>query len=706
MSLPDAAAIAAKSHLLPLLRAAMQALEQGDLAGAETQLDALLAQEPDFPDGLHLKGFVAFQRGELAAARDLVERAIAADYHFENYHLTLAHILLALGERDAAKHSFGAALTLNQKMVEAYIGLGQIFIAEGEMEGAVGVLNTAVGMSLKHPEANYMLGFAYMAKGEAIKAMNFFNRAYQVRPDDPRYRLGYARSLRDLRLKKPEPGLMLSMQPLLGKPGVEPRDLAGVMESAIRIDPVFIALNAIDERAPPSVSAVLSMPNCPDPLATPGFAEWLEHGLIMEPAIARRVIALRRGLLHMALHAPAHLPRYSRLVALMAIRAFQNEYIDAVARVWEATLLDDLDRKLANADPATDAHLFAVYALYAPLYRRANAERLEQEAWPPVFADLKRRQLSEPLAERRIAGMLPTLVPIEDQTSRSVQEMYEESPFPRWHQPVVGEAVGLTTHLRAALPMQTFTMPSPAQTDVLVAGCGTGLQAILAATSYAQAKVLAIDLSRTSLAYAKRKADELGFTGIDFAQADILKLGGIGRQFDVIESFGVLHHLRDPAAGLAQLVRLLKPDGYMMLGLYSEIGRRDVVAARTLIARHGYGDSPDEVRRFRKELPKLDPALASRLVQSSAWYTLSDLRDLVFHRQEHRYTPQQLRQMIDAAGMEFLGFVFTSPQPVIGYRKRFPDDPTGVNLDNWAAFEIDNPDLFANCYRFWLRRKR
>lgn len=706
MSLPDPASIAAKSHLLPLLRAAMQAISQGDLASAEAQLDDLLAQEPGFADGLHLKGYVAFQRGELTLARDLVERAIKADFHFENYHLTLGHILLTLGERDAAKQSFGAALVLNKKMIEAYIGLGHIFIAEGELDGAVGALTTAFNLDIKHPEANYMLGYALMAKGDAVKAMNFLNRAYQFDANNPRYCIGYARSLRDLRMKKPEPILVLSILPLLGTPGVEPRDLAGVMEGSIRLDPVFAAFAPIDERPPNSVAAMLSMPNCPDPLSTPGFAEWLQHGLVMDPAIERRLIALRRGLLNLALLEPDQLSRYSRLLVLLAIRAFQNEYIDTVARVWEATLLTDLDRLLTDADPATAAPLFAVYALYAPLYRRPDAERLEAAQWPAAFAEVKRQQVSEPLAERRIAAALPTLVPVEDQTSRSVQEMYEESPFPRWHQPILGSALSLPAHLRAALPMQTITMPAPTRTDVLVAGCGTGLQAILASTSYANAQVLAIDLSRTSLAYAKRKTDELGITNIDFAQADILKLGSIGRQFDVIESFGVLHHLRDPEAGLAQLISLLKPDGHMMLGLYSEIGRRDVVAARELIARQGYGDSPDEVRRFRRELPKLDPALAGRLAQSSAWYALSDLRDLVFHRQEHRYTPQQLRRMIDNAGMDFLGFVFTGPQPVSGYRQRFPADTTGTSLDNWAAFEADHPDLFANCYRFWLRRKR
>ena len=300
---------------------------------------------------------------------------------------------------------------------------------------------------------------------------------------------------------------------------------------------------------------------------------------------------------------------------------------------------------------------------------------------------------------------MPALTPIDDVTSRTVQEMYEESPFPRWHQPILNTPLSVPVRLRSALPLQTIPTGSITSPQVLVAGCGTGLHAILAASSYYDAQVLAIDLSRASLAYGKRKAEELKIGNVEFAQADILKIGSIGRRFDVIESFGVLHHLRDPAAGLAQLVTLLKPDGYMMLGLYSEIGRRDVVAARELIATHGYQDDPEDVRRFRNDLPRLAPDLAARLARSSAFHALSDLRDLVFHRQEHRYTPQQLRSLIEGAGLEFLGFEFSTPKPLTQYQARFPGDPTATNLDNWALVEAENPDLFANCYRFWVRRR-
>jgi SAM-dependent methyltransferase/Tfp pilus assembly protein PilF len=705
MSLPDSATIAAKAHLLPMLRAAMRAIEGGQFGQAESFLDSLLQQEPDFADVLHLKGYIALQRGQLDLARKLVEQAIAIDFHFENYHLTLGHTLLAAGDREAAQKSFGTAIVLNQKMPDPYIGLAHLFISEGALDAAVGVLQTARPLgNQKHPELNYMLGFTLMAKGDAKNAMMYFGRALQASPDTLRYKVGFARSLRDLRLKKPDAPLIAMALPLLGSPGIEPRDLEPLIESAIRLDPVFAALSPMDQMPPAAVAALLGGPNAPDLAAIAPLAAWLAHGLVSHVVIANRLMALRRGLLYLAVHQPEQLERHRRFIALLATRAFQSEYVDRVS-VDEEPLLPQLEATLSGFDPATTADRFAVLAAYRPLHRRADAERLAAATWPAEYADLKRCQLDEPLAERLLAASMPALMPIDDETSRFVQAMYEESPFPRWHQPILGTPLSVPVRLRTALPLQTIPTSSIVHPEILVAGCGTGLHAILAATSYYQSKVLAIDLSRTSLAYAKRKATEIGITNVEFAQADILKVGALDRRFDVIESFGVLHHLRDPSAGLAQLVKLLKPGGYMMLGLYSEVGRRDVVAARELIAKHGYTDSPDDVRRFRHDVARLAPELAMRLMQSSAFHTLSDLRDLVFHRQEHRYTPGQLRLLIDEAGLEFLGFEFNSPKPLASYRARFPADATAVDLDNWMVMELENPGLFSNCYRFWVRHR-
>ena len=62
--------------------------------------------------------------------------------------------------------------------------------------------------------------------------------------------------------------------------------------------------------------------------------------------------------------------------------------------------------------------------------------------------------------------------------------------------------------------------------------------------------------------------------------------------------------MRDPFEGWRILLSLLRPGGIMHLGFYSEVARRDVVAARAFIAERGYAPTPADIRRCRQDLLK------------------------------------------------------------------------------------------------------
>src|SRR5262249_56920303 len=161
----------------------------------------------------------------------------------------------------------------------------------------------------------------------------------------------------------------------------------------------------------------------------------------------------------------------------------------------------------------------------------------------------------------------------------------------------------VAAHLRNQSPSAPFRpLGSSSGPDVLVAGCGTGRHPIEVARKYKDARVLAIDLSLTSLCYAKRKTPAPLARRIEYAQADILKLGSIERTFDLIDASGVLHHLADPTAGWRILLSLLRPGGFMHMGLYTELARSDVVAARAFIREQGYRPTADDIRRCRQDL--------------------------------------------------------------------------------------------------------
>jgi SAM-dependent methyltransferase len=207
-----------------------------------------------------------------------------------------------------------------------------------------------------------------------------------------------------------------------------------------------------------------------------------------------------------------------------------------------------------------------------------------------------------------------------------------------------------------------------------------------------------------SLGYAKRKTQELGMTSIEYAQADLLELGSLGRSFDVVESVGVLHHLADPWAGWKVLLSLLRPGGFMKLGLYSAAARRNIVRVRNLIAEKNYGTTADEIRRCRQDLIDLNNSENfGTTIKSPDFFSISACRDLLFHVQEHRMTLADIDVFLRENELSFLGFEIGA-DVLYAFRQRFSDDPAAVNLDRWKIFEDENPDTFSGMYQFWVQK--
>jgi trans-aconitate methyltransferase len=169
----------------------------------------------------------------------------------------------------------------------------------------------------------------------------------------------------------------------------------------------------------------------------------------------------------------------------------------------------------------------------------------------------------------------------------------------------------------------------------------------------------------------------------------------------MIQSAGVLHHLADPWAGLGVLASLLRPGGVMYVALYSDIARRDVIAARKFIEQRGYGSGAEDIRACRRDL-MTDDALKNVAIFND-FFTTSECRDLLFHVQEHRMRLPEIADFLKSSGLRFLGFDldFRVRQQ---YAARFPNDRAMINLDHWHELEQDHPYTFAGMYRFWIQK--
>ena len=289
-----------------------------------------------------------------------------------------------------------------------------------------------------------------------------------------------------------------------------------------------------------------------------------------------------------------------------------------------------------------------------------------------------------------------------DKCSLAVQAQYEINPYPRWQVLPAPEKSPVVHELRRRYSQHTNVGEQTATASVLVAGCGTGYEPIDIALRDSDLAVTAVDLSRKSLAYAKRKAQAAGCNNIEFIQADILDLGAMDREFDLIICTGVLHHMADPLAGWQVLRELLAPTGMMRISLYSAYARRIVRAAREQIDAGEDSTDPDKIREVRRRmLEDTEARDFAPLLTSDDFYSMSGCRDLLFHVQEHQFTLPRIEEALVRLGLRFCGFEPPDASLLQFFSRANPGPDALLDLGLWDRFEQANPDIFAGMYQFW-----
>jgi len=486
-------------------------------------------------------------------------------------------------------------------------------------------------------------------------------------------------------------------------------DIGRAIERAVQAWPERVALG---ELFGSSGLAALSS----DPLVL----SLLESDKNFDLDLERLLTSVRAGLLDLVLNRDAggDLPDDALpFCCALARQCFINEYVwdqtgaetEAVSRLRER-LTRALREERRGPSPALSFDV-AIVAAYASLDRIEGAHEWLRRSWPRSLTVLLDQQLRQPAEWKRIAKSIPQLTTISDRTSLAVKGQYEENPYPRWVRLAKVEApVSVDEGFRAHFPFSPFRGlgKAAAELDVLIAGCGTGHHALLFAQGFPSARILAVDLSLRSLAYAQQKTREMGLRNISYGQADILELGKLGRTFDIVSSSGVLHHLAEPLTGWRQLLSLLRPGGLMHVGLYSAQARRDIVTARGWLAERGYSSdqAADTVlRRSRQHLAAAarDNEALAGMLKYPDFFSLSEYRDLLFHRQEQHFTLPQIRRFLDENGLQFIGFNIGG-DVLMQFRSGWPPERE-ADLDAWDEFEAVHPHTFQGMYQFWVQRR-
>jgi SAM-dependent methyltransferase len=425
----------------------------------------------------------------------------------------------------------------------------------------------------------------------------------------------------------------------------------------------------------------------------------LRSKAVCDIEIERFLTAVRRGLLQWLDAGGNPTPKELEVLCALAQQCFINEYVFALTDPERMQSTQARTRLVAAIKAGEDIPpaLVAITACYVPLHAIPRAGALLDRSWPPALMRLLIQQVREPLEEATDRSSIPVLTTVDDAVSVKVQAQYEENPYPRWTALARPRPETIDSYLREQLRLRSWPGTRIDRAEILIAGCGTGAHSIETAQRFPQSRVLAVDISLASLAYARRKTREAGLSNIEYGQADILKLGSLGRSFDVIEAVGVLHHLADPAAGWRMLLSLLRPGGLMLVGLYSALARRPVNAVRAFIVERGYRPTADGIRACRQEM--VQRALG---VISADFFTTSRCRDLYFHPMEHQFSIADIKSFLNAHGLTFLGFEL--PAEVLPQAEQQIPASAWQNLDRWEAFEQGHPRSFAGMYVFWVQQ--
>ena len=665
---------------------------QGRLDEALVCCRTAIAQDPTLADVHNNMGVLLMRLGRPDEALASYRRAIALAPALPELHNNLGNALLALSRVGEAAESYRKSVELAPGFVDAHASLGGVLHGLGRWDEAIAHFRRALDIQPGQPEILAGLALAYWAQGDTQASIEAVIRSLALQ-DTPQARQAFVTCARNLQFEGDAGSLPALLLRALREGWDRPDDLAPVCAAAIlrgaKIAPLAARFAAGADRDLKD-----------DDLAALAQDRLLQALLCSTPnldiTLERLLTAARRHLLRAGPQADAVLDFH----AALARQCFINEYVffhDEEELAQASGLRDGLVAALEQGDPVPPSWIAAV-ASYFPL--ASVARHLTQREWPQSVAALLVQQIQEPQEEKDLQKSIPRLTEIADSVSRQVQAQYEENPYPRWVAAGSSQSPeALAGHLRRRFPHAEIADAGLHQdADILVAGCGTGRNAIETAQRFKHAHLLAVDLSLNSLAHAARKSRERGIA-IEYAQADLLELGSVARRFDMIEAVGVLHHLADPYAGWRVLLSLLKPGGFMLVGLYSAQARRTLPQVRARLAAAGYGPGADDIRRARQTLTAGGDPVAAH----PDFFSISTCRDLLFHVQEQALTLDGIDSFLRENKLGFLGFSIEDAV-LADYRRRHPQDPAATDLGRWRAYERDNPDCFSGMYQFWLQK--
>lgn len=655
---------------------------------------------PQDADAHYNLGNTYKELGKLHDAESSYTQVIELKPNFAEAYNNLGNTLHELGRFDEAEENYTQAIALKPDYVEAHSNRGAALQELGRLEEAEISCKRAIKLKPEYAKAHFNLGVTLKEIGRLDEACFAYAQAINLDPDFTEAKIHFSLAIKNVRFNSSNLELYPVFTNILTTGNfARPDTLPASILSLLKLDPVIKDLLA-------EKSLVMSLNEVTSTIGALNKISLLHHLMRTCPLPDlqfERVFVLMRKVILKELYRIEVSPEFIYFLSTISLHCFINEYVYFESDE-EKHLIDELQAKIAQTITQSEQPGIVeilCLASYRPLHHYDWCGELVAL---DELTEVRARLIEEPVCEKGIMKAIPALGEISNNVSLKVRKQYEENPYPRWVKlamPVRAKTV-VEVCDDVQLHLHSGSIKDVAAPTILIAGCGTGLHSIETASLFSGCQVTAVDLSLASLAYAQRKTTELGIANVEYFQADILSLGRLEQTFNIIECAGVLHHMDEPMAGWRVLTDLLKPGGLMKIGLYSELARQHIVSFRKEISSLKDGTSEAEIREFRQSIAESQNEHHQLLSKSGDFFSLSMLRDLLFHVQEHRFTLPLIKKCLDELGLEFCGF--QNADAIASFREAHGVEADIYDMALWHQFEEKNPRTFAGMYQFWCQK--
>jgi SAM-dependent methyltransferase len=236
----------------------------------------------------------------------------------------------------------------------------------------------------------------------------------------------------------------------------------------------------------------------------------------------------------------------------------------------------------------------------------------------------------------------------------AVHHHYETYPYPQY--PLLASLRredSYALNLDALWARFNGELPAGDERRMLIAGCGSFAPYPFSVAN-PHAEITALDLSRRSLNRARLHCLLHGRRNVSFLGGDLQASTIAPGPFQLIDAYGVLHHLDDPLRGFRALSARLAQGGILRLMVYSRYARREEESIRRAFRLLGVRDTATVKRLLARARPG---SRLHRFARASVEASFeAGLADALLHPCVHTFRIHQLMELLEQSDLKPLLF--------------------------------------------------